>query len=105
MSEGGTTLFSRFKNPKVVNVLTVGFTIAFGLLYIGQVNAAATKGYAIRELEERNLELRHERERLEVEISQLRSLDSVMSREVFLGLTKVADVRYISPGNDEVALR
>lgn len=106
MTEGGkTTWFSRLKDPRVINVLTIGFTLAFGMLYIGQVNAAATKGYAIRELEQQNEDLRHERERLDVEISRLRSLDSVMSREAFLGLRKVDEVKYITVGSGEVALK
>lgn len=98
-------LIDRFNNPKVINVLTIGFIIAFGILYIGQVNAAATKGYAIRDLERQNTSLRQEREHLDVEIARLRSLDSVTKREAFLGLTKVQNVKYIVSGKDTVALR
>ncbi len=98
-------MLARLKNPKVVNVLTIGFALAFGMLYIGQVNAAATKGYAMRELESQNDSLRGERERLDVEISRLRSLDSVTAREVFLGLQKIEDVKFISAARDDVALR
>ncbi len=94
-----------FKNPKVINVLTIGCILAFGILYIGQVNAAATKGYAIRDLERQNEDLRHEREHLDVEIARLRSLDSVTAREQFLGLEKVQSVEYIEVGKDVVALR
>lgn len=103
---GGNVRFvDRFRNPKVINVLTIGFIIAFGILYIGQVNAAATKGYAIRDLERHNESLRQEREHLDVEIARLRSMNSVMAREKFLGLTKVERVEYIVTGSDELALR
>jgi len=106
MTEGGKIGFvERLKNPKVMNVLTIGFILAFGILYIGQVNAAATKGYAIRDLERQNEHLRQDRERLDIEIARLRSLDSVTTREQFLGLVKVQHVEYIEVGKDSLALR
>jgi len=106
MTEGGNvTWIDRLKNPKVMNVLTIGFILAFGILYIGQVNAAATKGYAIRDLERQNEHLRQDRERLDIEIARLRSLDSVTTREQFLGLVKVQRVEYIEVGKDSLALR
>ncbi|MCR4311857.1 MAG: hypothetical protein NUV56_01100 [Candidatus Uhrbacteria bacterium] len=95
----------RFKNPKVVNILTIGCILAFGILYIGQVNSAATRGYAIRDLERGNEDLRHDRERLDVEIARLRSLDSVTTREQFLGLVKVQKTEYLVVGKDVVALK
>lgn len=105
MNEGGNRFIDRLKNPRVINVLTVGCILAFGILYIGQVNAAATKGYAIRDLERQNERMRQDHERLEVEIARLRSLDSVTTREQFLGLVKVQNVEYIEVGKDSLALR
>lgn len=93
------------KNPRVLSVLTAGCMIAFGVLYVGQVNAAATKGYAIRDLHERNVELRHERDRLEMQIAKLRSVQSVKTREAFLGLRPIVPSAFVQVGSDAVAVR
>ncbi len=93
------------KNPRVLSALTAGCMIAFGVLYVGQVNAAATKGYAIRELQERNVELRHERDRLDMQIAKLRSVQSVKTREAFLGLHSLAPSAFVKVGSDVVAVR
>lgn len=102
---GNVSKFAWIKSPKVRHAMTAGFMVAFGILYIGQVNAAATKGYAIRDLERQNEDIRHEQERLEVEIARLRSLDSVTTREAFLGLRKIENVKYVSAASSAVALR
>ncbi len=93
------------KGGRVRNVLCIGGMLAFGVLYVGQVNSAATKGYAIRDLQERTIELRHERDRLEMHVAKLRSLDSVKARESFLGLKKVNQVTFVQTGVEVVAVR
>lgn len=93
------------KNPRVLSVLTVGCMLAFGVLYVGQVNASATKGYAIRELQQRNVELRHERDRLDMQIAKLRSVQSVKTREAFLGLRPLAPSAFVKAPSDTVAVR
>ncbi|MEK7632194.1 MAG: hypothetical protein AAB473_00190 [Patescibacteria group bacterium] len=106
VQQGGKNIFIRaIKNPRVMSVLSVGCMLAFGVLYVGQVNSAATKGYAVRALQEKNVELRHERDRLDMQIAKLRSLDSVTARESFLGLKKIDQVSFVKMGTDVVAVR
>ena len=93
------------KNPRVLSMLTIGCMLACGTLYVGQVNAAATKGYYIRELQQRNVTLRHERDRLDMQIAKLRSVERVKSREAFLGLQPVAPVAFVKTSTDSVAVR
>lgn len=93
------------KNPQVLSVLTIGCMLACGTLYVGQVNAAATKGYQIRELQQRNVTLRHERDRLDMQIAKLRSVESVKSREAFLGLQPVGPTAFVQARTDIVAVR
>ncbi len=83
----------------------LALTLAFGVLYVIQVNAASTKGFTMRDLENNNLELRQENDKLAAEVDRLRSLASVSEREAFLGLVKLQNVSYIKAGNQEVALR
>jgi hypothetical protein len=93
------------KNPRVLSALTAGCMIAFGVMYVGQVNSAATKGYAIRDLRARNVELRHERDRLDMQIAKLRSVQSVKTREAFLGLRPLAPSAFVKVGSEVVAVR
>lgn len=94
-----------YRNTKVLNALMLGMIVALGILYIGQVNASASKALALRALEDGKATLALENERLHAKIAQLRSLDSVMQRQQFLGLVKAEHVSYISTVPDEVALR
>lgn len=94
-----------YTNPKVLNTLMIGVIIALGVLYIGQVNASASKALALRTLEDANGSLGLDAERLHAKIAELQSLDSVMQRQQFLGLVKVQNISYISAGPSAVALR
>lgn len=106
MEGGKLSLLKRvIANPRVVTSLTVGCMLAFSVLYVGQVNAAATKGYAIRELQSRNTTLRQENERLDMQIAKLRSVHSVTSREAFLGLTPIAPSAFVKANSGAVAVR
>ncbi len=102
---GKTSIVAVLKNPRVMSALTVGCILAFGVLYVGQVNASATKGYAVRALEKKNIELRQERDRLDITIAKLRSLDSVTARESFLGLKKMDHASFVTSGPHIVAVR
>lgn len=101
----GGRLHTALHNPRFLNVLTAGVMVALGILYIGQVNAAVVKGNMLDELGSANHALQQEHERLEAEIARLRSLESVRSRQAFLGLTKIHDVQYVTATQDVVALR
>ncbi len=90
---------------RVLRSLMLALTLAFGVLYVIQVNAASTKGFTMRDLEGSNQILRRENDKLTAEIDRLRSLASVSEREVFLGLVKLRGVTYLKAGTPEVALR
>ncbi len=94
-----------WKNPRVIHVLTIGCMIACGVFYVGQVNAAATKGYAMRDYARANTRLQQECDRLDMEIARLRSLDSVRTREAFLGLQKIDNAAFVSSSAHIVAVR
>lgn len=94
-----------WRNPRVLNALMMGIIVALGVLYIGQVNASASKALALRDLEDANSVARLDAERLNAKIAELRSLDSVMQRQQFLGLVKANSVSYITTSSGVVALR
>jgi cell division protein FtsB len=100
-----TKIVSLLNNSKLMNVVIVSLLIAFGLLYIVQVNSSATRGLALRELEEQNQSLKVAYQSTAAKIDELRSLDSVMQREQLLGLVKASQVSYITKTINTVALR
>lgn len=103
--EERTTAAVWWQNTKVLNALMMGLIVALGILYIGQVNASASKALSLRAFEDAKSDLLLENERLHAKIAELQSLDSVMQRQQFLGLVKVASISYISTGTHAVALR
>jgi cell division protein FtsL len=84
-------------------LLLVG-TIMLGVLYIWQVNMAATTGYTMRDLESSIYTLEIEQERLDLQVAQLQSVDSVTERVQMLGLTEVKTIQYLTPGGGSVAI-
>ncbi len=105
MSEERSKIAQLLGNRRLVNAVVSGLVIAFGVLYIAQVNAAASKGLVLRALEDRHQDLAVESQRLVAKIDELRSIDSVMQREQLLGLVKAERVSYITSGGGIVALR
>lgn len=105
MSEERSKIAVLLSNRKLVNTFVIGLIVAFGILYIAQVNAAASKGLALRALEEENQTLHVAMQHTAAKIDELRSLDSVMQREQFLGLVKAERVSYVTMTSDAVALR
>lgn len=104
-NEEATKGWRKFASAKVANVLMLGTIAALGILYIGQVNAAASKALQLRELQETNDRLAMEQGRLEAKIGELRSLSSVLQRQQFLGFVPVGSISYITPVGSAVALR
>lgn len=78
--------------------------LLFSVLYIVQVNAASTKAFTLRDLEKRHEQLTRENDRLAAEIDRLRSMSSLMERQVFLGLVPVASVKYVHVSGGELAM-
>jgi hypothetical protein len=70
--------------------------IAFLLIYyVWILNANATQGYTIRQLEKTQNELKVELERLDVKIAELDSLDTITSDEIFDNMVPVEDPDYL----------
>lgn len=84
--------------------LLIATTVLLGISYIWQVNISATAGYAMRDLDREIATLEHDNERLELEVSRLRSVDSVTNRIQMLGLVPVEQVHYVIAGDSNLAL-
>ncbi len=105
MTAKTNTIFTKISNVRFLTIAFVVGSFVLFCLFIWQVNVAATKGFAMREVEDQIEELERENARLAMEIAELQSVQSVSSRIKLLGLTPVERVEYVSPGIDAVAIR
>lgn len=68
----------------------------FSVVYLISVNALATKGYEIKELEWDIVAQKKENERLQLEIIEKQSMASLQKKIVELGLVSSDKVQYIA---------
>ncbi len=71
-----------------LNVIVLFLTVGVAMLYIVQINHAATKGYRMRDLENEISRLDRENQKLEVAATEARSLSSISQKVHMLGLVK-----------------
>ncbi len=70
----------------------IGFLL---LYYVWILNANATQGYTIRQLEKTQNELKVELDRLDVKIAELDSLDSISAESALDNMVPVEDPDYL----------
>ncbi len=88
-----------FNSTYIILLSVIWFLLIY---YVWILNANATKWYDIRQLEERQVELLLEQERLETKIADLDSLHNILSEEWKDNMEKVEDPDYlvIKEGDD-----
>ncbi|MCX6740529.1 MAG: hypothetical protein NTZ49_04860 [Candidatus Parcubacteria bacterium] len=74
-----------------------------GIFYLWQINSLATKGYQIKELEEKVSDLKDNNKKLQVQITELRSVSRINEEVKRLNMQEVARIEYLS-ANGSVAL-
>ncbi|MDD4995572.1 MAG: hypothetical protein PHW53_03865 [Patescibacteria group bacterium] len=82
-----------------LNIVAMILVMIMGGFYLVQVNKVTTKGYKIRDLEKKIQAIEDSSRKVELEIAELQSLDSVEERVKTLGMVPVENVRYVKkPG-------
>ncbi len=90
--------------PKLGRVTLSFFLVvllcAAGVFYIFEVNNLATKGYEIDSLEKQLNDLNKEKERLQIQAAELKSMYNIEEKTKELNMTAPKDVSYMNlPGN------
>jgi cell division protein FtsL len=93
----------QLKNRNKVIILTV-LIIFCGVLYLWQINSLATKGYNMKDLEAKASELKDENKRLQVQITDLRSVARITEKVQELKMVEVARLEYLKANGSTVAL-
>ncbi|MBD3359528.1 MAG: hypothetical protein GF365_02370 [Candidatus Buchananbacteria bacterium] len=85
----------------IVLMILIGVS---GLLYLAQINGLATKGYEIKDLEEKSAELRDKNKKLKLQITDLRSTARLNQAVKELEMVEVARVEYLKANGTSVAI-
>ena len=81
---------------KRVNLLIGAVIVVMGVVYLVQINALATKGYQIRELESQLAQLEEEKSDLELESLELQSMGSIKDKVADLGMVAVGQAEHLT---------
>ena len=76
-------------------ITLLGLIVFLLLYYVWILNANATQGYTIRQLEKSQKTLKEELDRLDVKIAELDSLENISSDEVFDNMLPIEDPNYL----------
>lgn len=82
----------RLKNP---GMWLMSLLFVLGVSYLLQVNSISTKGYEIKKLEQRLLELKEINERLEIETRSLQAIETIEVETRTLNLVPAASVSHV----------
>jgi len=80
--------------PVSLSFIAIAIACILALFYLSQANQAAIKGYQIQELENKNAEMIAEREKLEVEMASLQSINQIESKGAVNSMVPSKKINY-----------
>ncbi len=102
----GRTIRRRVKmGPVSLCFVTVILLCFVSLFYLAQSNQTATKGYEIRELEDKLDGLQEANKKLELEAAGLQSVKNIEAAAGHLNMIPIEKIFYITPTGTVVALQ
>ncbi|MFA5188092.1 MAG: hypothetical protein WC460_01875 [Patescibacteria group bacterium] len=96
-------LHSQVRSRKSLIMLTALILVTCAC-YLWQTNSLATKGYKIKELEDKVADLRKENKDLQLGITELRSTDRIAKEVENLQMVSVARIEYLQADGTAVAM-
>ena len=103
-SEIKPTLQTRLESP-YFRLCMMAILLIMGLLYVVQMSFSATKGYEIRELEQKIAILEKEHRDLELEAMELQSLERIVEQLPEYQLVKAQPDDFVNTATATVASR
>ncbi len=89
----------------VANVALICATAALFVGYLAMNNRTATKGFSIRNAEQRIAELRDEGRKLDLQMVSVQAMENVDAHVSELGFVPVSQVDYLTAGPSMVAVK
>lgn len=93
-----------FSWQKTASVL-VAVSFMIGFVYLVQTNISATKGYEIKDLEQKLEILKEKNDKLNLQYIELQSVANITNEVSNLNLVASSDVDVVTPLGSSVALR
>lgn len=86
---------------KFLNILVIFLICLVGILHVLEISNVVTKGFKIKEIEQKIEEFKIANEKLELQVAGLQSFDTIQEKIKSLNseMVSVAKVEYLSPSN------
>jgi len=97
-----TSKFVQFTfNIKFLNIVVISLILLTSVFYVWEINNEATKGFKVKEFEQKIEQLKKTSEKFELQIAELQSLGVIQEKikSLNLNMISVAKVEYLSPSN------
>lgn len=91
--------------PVTLCFVTIILLCLTSLFYLAQANTIATKGYEIRELEEKLATLKEKNKKLELKAAELQSVKNIEEGVKHLNMVPIDKVIYLSGEGTAVAMK
>lgn len=91
--------------PKKLSVVVASLALVIGGAYLMQINITATKGYEIRDLENKLSQLQEDNKKLNLAYIELQSMANILEEVPKLNLVATENVEIITSVGSVVALR
>jgi len=95
-------IFQKNKARKFLAILLIFFIISICFFYILQVNSLAAKSYKIRSLKKEINGLGEKNKALQVDISNLKSINVLQSKTQDFNMVKAQNIEYVTLPSDSV---
>ncbi|HLC38545.1 MAG TPA: hypothetical protein VJJ80_00225 [Patescibacteria group bacterium] len=95
-----TSINKRLKiGPVSLNFITIIIISVLALFYLVQSQQSSAKAYRIKAMDEAKMELISQNESLQVQISQLKSIDNIKNTAEGLGMVPSVEINYLKTNN------
>lgn len=94
-----------FFTPKKLSMVIVLLTFVVTGAYLMQINLTATKGYEIKDLENKLNQLQADNKKLNLSYIELQSMANILEQVSKLNLVATENLEIINPSDSVVALR
>ncbi len=90
---------------KGINIVIALLICAVGVGYMIEINSVSTKGYAIRDLENKIDELKESNEKKEIKIAKMQSMQEIQNKVSKLGMVNIEKIDYIARPEQTFAVK
>jgi len=99
-----SVVFRSYFSLSTFNIAIICLLVAFGFLYLTQVNALAVQGYVLRDLETKLEDYKLNNRNLEIQNQAKQSVSNLKDKVTQLGMVNADQVEYLQAPGGKVAV-